>query len=315
MARGRVRDHFGVARLIAQIIPDRLFLALRYRITFGRWPNLDNPTSYNEQILHLIVSRREATLRSRVADKLAMRPFVIDIVGPGYLAHIHQQATSFAGLDWARLPDQFVLKTNHGSGQVFLVMDKAAVDKQRLQRLCDGWLKADFSRHAREYVYRGIPAQVFAEELLVADSGLQPTDVKAHVFFGKVRFYRINENALDNEYNEVYYNVKWEQLPFDHPWYLKNRNRRSRSLRDWPRPKLLDRMTEIAEKLGSRFSFIRVDFCDLGNRFVITELTSFPASGNDRVHPDHFEHMLGWLFWPPGHLTDEQAAEIQKYFP
>ncbi len=309
------QDPYRPLRKLAKMLPDRWYLALRYRARFGTWPDLDHPTTFNEHMLHMILSRDQGELRCKIADKLGMREYVSEIVGPKYLTRIYQRVKRFDDFDWDALPERFVLKSNHASKQ-FLLVDKAAADRDLLRRECDGWLKETYTYVSREYVYEDIAPEIYAEELMERSDGGLPTDVKAHVFFGKLRFYRINENKLDKGYHEVFYDRNWKRLPFMTASYEADEDEiRTETPHAWGAPKLLGEMTQVAERLGKPFKFIRVDFCDLGDRFVVTELTNFPAGGNDDYQPRGSDRMLGGLLAPKGTLTEREAADLDRLFP
>lgn len=309
------RDHYALLRKLALILPDRWFLALRYRLRFGKWPNLDNPALFNERLLNMLLTREQGALRSRVADKLAMRDYVTEVVGPRYLTKIYGRGDNFDALDWEALPERFVLKSNHSSRQ-FVFVDKATADKDRLRLECDGWLTQNYYHVSREYVYKDIKPQLYAEEVLVASDGGLPNDIKVHVFHGRARFIRINENKLGEGYREVFYDRNWKRLPFLTASYEPDQEEiRTGNAYEWAPPKHLADMIDLSEKLGAPFSFIRVDFCDLGDRFVITELTNFPAAANDDYRPRSIEAELGRLLVPRGELSDREAEDLDRLFP
>src|SRR5262249_39136867 len=53
----------------------RYYLLKRYRSTFGVFPRLNPPVSFNERILHRLIYDRDPRLRI-VSDKLAVRGFI-----------------------------------------------------------------------------------------------------------------------------------------------------------------------------------------------------------------------------------------------
>jgi hypothetical protein len=309
------RDKYRLLRKLAKIVPDRWYLAGRYRLRFGTWPNIDNPSSFNEHMLHMILNRDQGELRSRIADKLAMRDYVAEKAGAKYLTRVYQRAKAFDDFDWNALPQRFVLKSNHASRQ-FLLVDKATADRGRLREVCDGWLRENYAYVSREYVYADIEPELYAEEIMERRDGGLPNDVKAHVFNGKLRFYRMNENKLGKGYHEVFYDRNWKRLPFLTASYEFDEDElRTKVLHEWPKPEHLDEMTDVAERLGEPFKFIRVDFCDLGDRFVVTELTNFPAGGNDDYQPRRFDEVLGRLLEPKDDLSEQEARELDRLFP
>jgi hypothetical protein len=63
-----------------------------------------------------------------------------------------------------------------------------------------------------------------------------------------------------------------------------------------PPPPGLDRMLDIASRLGKPFDFIRVDLydlCDVDGSIVFGELTPYPCGGLERFRPASFDAELG----------------------
>ncbi|MDE7069587.1 MAG: glycosyl transferase, partial [Alistipes sp.] len=60
-----------------------------------------------------------------------------------------------------------------------------------------------------------------------------------------------------------------------------------------PRPKHLDRMIELAEKLAAGIAFLRVDFYELDGRIYFGELTFYPGGGLEEFAPEAWDRRLG----------------------
>jgi len=57
------------------------------------------------------------------ADKIAVRDYVAEIVGPEFLTKIYGVFNSAHDLDLSKAPINFVLKPNHVSGAALIVSD------------------------------------------------------------------------------------------------------------------------------------------------------------------------------------------------
>lgn len=253
-------------------------------MTTGRWPCFSNPTTFNEHILSRILSRKDSRLRSLVCDKIAVRDHVKKLVGPSHLTEIYNIWDGTGPLPFENLPDQFVAKPSHASGEVLIVRDKSKMDKEQLLATCRDWLKIDYTKAAREYIYKNVPRQIMFEELLIdPQTGKIPYDYKIYVFNGVPRVINLHINRFD-DYGVVYFDRNWTHLPgrlHDHNYGAS-----------MPPPKNLQLMLELSSKLSAGLDFIRVDLYDLGDRVVFGELTNFPEGGNQH-QTDEFDAYLG----------------------
>ena len=79
----------------------------------GKKLNLDNPQTFNEKIqwMKLYDSTR---LKTKLADKYLVRDWVKEKVGEEYLVPLLGIWNNFNDIDFDKLPNQFVLKANHG---------------------------------------------------------------------------------------------------------------------------------------------------------------------------------------------------------
>lgn len=70
------------------------------------------------------------------------------------------------------------------------------------------------------------------------------------------------------------------------------------------KPKSLNKMLEIAQKLSSPFSYVRVDLYELNDGTVLFgEMTFTPAGGMDHWDPPEWNYKLGQLLKLPNKKT------------
>src|SRR5262245_2894155 len=65
----------SLARLLVRPLPDRMYLALGYLCYFGKWPDYDNPSTFNEHI-HEYMLRCRDPLLNVTADKMLCRSYI-----------------------------------------------------------------------------------------------------------------------------------------------------------------------------------------------------------------------------------------------
>ena len=69
---------------LAPIIPDKLFLAVKFRLRMGYWMDFRNPQTYTEKLQWLKLYNRQSEYTMMV-DKYAVKEYVKNIIGVGYI--------------------------------------------------------------------------------------------------------------------------------------------------------------------------------------------------------------------------------------
>ena len=236
--------------------------------------DLEHPTGFDEKIQWLKIYD-STPLKTRCTDKYLARGYVAEKIGDEHLVPLLGVWDSFDQIDFDSLPNQFVLKTNHASGQIIVCKDKATFDKKSAKKKFDRWMADCYSQvyTSCELHYRDIPRKIIAEQYLEQLDG-NLYDYKIHCFDGKANFVQIigDRNLHTHEGKQIFYDANWKRLDFtfgDYPLYEK----------DLEKPANLDQMIQLAERLAEPFCYVRVDFYDLSGKILFGELTFIPASG------------------------------------
>ena len=105
--------HAAMTRLaksgVANVLPDKTFLKMRYRAAFGKKLNLKNPQTFNEKLQWLKLYDRRPEYTDMV-DKHAVKTYVANSIGAEYVIPTLGVWDSFDEINFDDLPDQFVLK-------------------------------------------------------------------------------------------------------------------------------------------------------------------------------------------------------------
>lgn len=114
-----------------------------------------------------------------------------------------------------------------------------------------------------------------------------PNDYKVYCFNGKAKYVMVCVGRENNGHPQFYfYDKEWK-------YYAFSKEALNTSLITLERPKCIDKMFEIAEKLSSPFPFVRVDFYVSNNKIYFGELTFTPAGGLDSDYPEEIDKFLG----------------------
>ena len=258
-------------------------------IFLGYVPNIAHPRSFNEKITHRKLLEHDPRFQN-LADKWAVREYVATVVGKQYLNQVFAVISSVSELKLDTLPDRFVVKPNHYSGQIYFISDKSALDASSFARTLDGWLSSKYGVDQGEYWYAQIPPRIIFEEWLTQDGHRVAMDLKFYVFHGRVEAIHVNFDRFFGRHAKNFYSREWHKLPVK----LYRPNETGAGLE---RPARLDDMIAIAEALGRDFDFVRVDlYCIDDARILFGEMTFAPDGGHGRYTPRTFDFELG-KFW------------------
>lgn len=272
-------------------VPDRVMIKLQYRIKMGFWPNLKNPERYSEKLQAYKLYYRNPLLHKAV-DKYAVREYLHEKGLDGILPDLYGIYEKAEDIDFEKLPDRFVLKTNDGSGghNVLICRDKKTLDKEKAVEDLNSWLNIKDVNPGREWAYTGISkSMIIAEEYLEnskdPEKGLE--DYKFYCFHGEPYFIAYDgERYIGHKRN--FYDLKWNNMHIESDWPNFNH--------DIPKPENLEEMIKLARILSKDFPHVRVDLYSVNNQIYFGELTFYPLCGYVRFTPDEFDFNTGRLF-------------------
>ncbi len=241
---------------------------LRYRKYFGKKLNLKNPQDLNEKILWLSLFS-DTSMWSICADKYAVREYVKNKGLERILVKLYGKWDSADDIDWAMLPDKFVLKTNNGCGTVKIVKNKSLLDIPKTTALLNQWLKKTIGLETTETHYKNIKPCIIAEELLedYCNNNISTSliDYKIWCFNGEVDSIWTYTNRTKKGAEKAVFDKNWNYRP---EVSIYNSSYKEQSVLT-PKPDCLNDMLQIAETLSSPFPVVR---CDL---YVVNGLPYF----------------------------------------
>jgi len=270
-------------------LPDKHYLYFVYLLTFGRRLNWKQPTYWTEKTQWKKLYDRRSLL-TQVADKIELRKYAVDKIGMDIMPKIFWEGPSPDVIPFAILPDQFVIKTNHGSGTNIIVTDKKLLDIEETIKMLREWLDIDFYYIEKEWAYKNIQRKVFVEELLLNQKNEIPGDIKLYMFRGKLGAVNIHMDRFGPNHVNIMTNARFEPI--------NKEDDLSIGRVEINKPASFDRMVKCAEQLSAEFDFVRVDFYDLDDDFMLSELTNYPVGGFKRM-PEDLDRYLGELWELP----------------
>ena len=270
---------------LGSLIPDKIFLSLKYYKNFGRFPDWKSPKTFNEKLQWLKLYNRQPIYTTMV-DKYEAKKYVARIIGEEYIIPTIGVWDRAEDIDFDLLPDQFVLKATHDSGRVIICKDKSKLDMDKAIWEMNKSLKRDFYAVTREWPYKNVKRRVIAETYLENDGELELQDYKFMCFDGMVDCCFVCSERQDADGLKVtFFDKGWNRLPFERHYPQSRKN--------ISKPSQYSKMIELAEKLSKGMPFVRVDFYEINGQIYFGELTLFPGSGVEEFKPEEWDYKLG----------------------
>ena len=241
----------------------------------GKPLNLKNPQTFNEKIQWLKIHDRKPVYTTMV-DKYATKEYVANIIGEEYIIPTLGVWNSFDEIDFDSLPEQFVLKCNHDSGSTIVCKDKSKLDKVAAKAKLEKCLKRNYFYSAREWSYKNVKPRILIEKYLQNEDGSNIEDYKLQCFNGKVDNIFVCVGRYSPEgVRYHYFDTEWNYMPYC-PYEGVDKNNVN-----IPRPRCLDQMIMIAEKLAEGLPQLRVDLYEIKGKVYFGEMTFYSQAGFD----------------------------------
>ena len=269
---------------------DYTFLKMKYRVVVGKKLDLKNPKTFNEKLQWLKLYDRKP-IYTTMADKYEVKKYVASIIGEEYIIPTIGIYNHFDEIDFDKLPNQFVIKCTHDSGGVVIVKDKKELNIEKAKKKIEKCLKRNYFYSGREWPYKNIKPRIIIEKYMVDESQKELKDYKIFNFNGKAkiievdfdRFIEHKRNLYDTDWNYIEAII---QYPTDKNVKID-------------KPKSLNKMLELAEKLSKDIPHVRTDFYSINDKIYFGELTFYHESGYGKFVPEEFGEELGsWIKLP-----------------
>ena len=275
---------------IFKYLPDEVALKIIYKNAFNKKLDLQNPKTMNEKLQWLKLYNRKPEF-SLMVDKCEAKKYVASIIGEEYIIPTYGVWEHFDDIDFESLPEQFVLKCTHGSGDVVICKDKSQFNASTAKVKLEKSLKTDYYKISREWPYKNVKPRIIAEKYLEDNSG-GLTDYKVYCFNGKAKMMLIASDRFTEK------QAKFDFFDKDFNW-LDFTWGNPRSEEKPEKPFLFDELFSLAEVLSKDLPHIRVDFYVVNSQIYSGELTFFDGGGFDSIEPYEWNIRIGsWLKLP-----------------
>lgn len=257
----------------------------------GKHIDVENPISFNEKIQWLKLYDSTPP-KTQLADKYLVRQWIEETIGKEYLIPLVGVWNSADDINFNELPQQFVLKANHGSGWNIIVKNKDNLDIKKCKEKLNWWLRHNYAfNFGLELHYMNIKPRIIAEKYM---SDLENGDILDYRFFcfnGIPRYIWVDSGSGTDHHKRNIYDFDWKMQDYkvNYPNIIPEPEK----------PATLEKMRELATKLCKDFAFVRVDFYSIKENIYFGEMTFTPQSGVGKWEREEIDVEYGKLIQLP----------------
>ena len=256
--------------------------------------NLSDPKTLAEKIEWLKFNDHNE-LSIQLCDKLSVRDYVVEKTGNAMLLNrlIVGPCDSANEIPLADLPERYVIKMNHWSGDALINDGTKPIQQEYLNEI-DTRLKLRLGGFKKaEWPYWHITPQVFVEEYLEDKFG-QLVDYKIFCFNGEPKLIMVCKDR-QIKVKKFFFDTDWTPIPITDPKHPKIDEGSN-----FPKPESLDEMLRHAASLSEDFVLVRADFYDVFGECRFGELVLYPECGiYCHFKPEEWNKVIGsWLILP-----------------
>lgn len=263
-----------------------LLLEILYKKIMQKPLNLKNPATLSEKIQWIKLNDNKP-LKTLLSDKISVKKYIKENLPELKIAKIYKEYNSFTEIDFDKLPETFVIKTNHAYKTHYFILDKNKITENEYKKYEKFYKKVLSVNYAYwgelELQYKNIKPKIYIEEYLREEIGSHFQEYEIYCFNGKPEFLAlIIKEGYDRQLYT--YDVNWKKLEFK--LFFGNDN-------EIPKPINLDKILSYATLLANDFKFVRVDFFEINNELYFGEMSFTPFAGYIRFEPEKYDLIYG----------------------
>ncbi|MFG6367049.1 MAG: glycosyltransferase [Lachnospiraceae bacterium] len=253
-----------------------------YAASTGEKLHLEAPVTYNEKIQWIKLYDKNP-LSTMLSDKYKVCDWVADKIGEEYLIPLFGVWDRFDDIDFSKLPRQFVLKLNTGSGANVIVKDKAEFDLSSAREKITNAMNKNFAYYWMELHYKDIVPKIIAEKYLCQNNN-ELYDYKFMCFNGEVKYFWVDTGRFTHHRRYIFD----AQGNFtQYRWGYSNAGNVPKL------PSNYKEMIRLAAKLSEGFRHVRVDLYNVEGKIYFGEMTFTTEGGLNFIAPKEFNVELG----------------------
>ena len=226
--------------------------------------SFDKLIYFNKKIQRLNLYE-SSPIKVRKGDKYLEREWISEKIGGKYLIPLIGVYNKFEDIDFEKLPNKFVIKSNHGNNYNIIVRNKSQLNYTKIKTNIEKSMNINYSYHNLELHFKDTKPKIIIEEYVDNAAG-NLNYFKILCFNGKPTFIWAKSDKYSNNETYLYelieeqlsYKVNLNNMIFHHP----------------KKTKLLKNLLRLASKLSKNIDYIRVDFYVINEKIYYVGMTS-----------------------------------------
>lgn len=225
--------------------------------------------------------------------KYEAKEYIKKVLGEDYIIPTIGVWDRVDDIDFASLPDQFVLKCTHDSGGLVICKDKSKLDIKMAKKKLRKCLRTNYYLTSKEWPYKNVKRRIIAEKYMVDESGYELKDYKFFCFDGEVKalFIATDRGVEGQETKFDFFDADFNHLPFvnGHP----------NAINTPKKPEHFEEMKAIAAKLSKGIPQVRIDLYNINGKIYFGEMTFAHWDGFVPFEPEEWDYTFGsWIKLP-----------------
>ena len=232
-----------------------------------------NPRNLYEKIIQMSLQNTSDEW-SVLADKYTVREVVKERIGEQYLVPLYGVYDKAEDIDYDKLPNSFVLKTNNACATNIIVKDKFKINKEEINKKLNKWLKSPYGALTGQTHYSKIKPRIIAEKLLEQKGEESLIDYKFYCVDGEPLCLNVAKNRKQNshKFKLMFFDINWNEILE----YVSEADG-FELIKDMPKPESFDLMVELVRKLARGYKFVRIDLYEIDGHPYFGEYTFTPG--------------------------------------
>lgn len=276
---------FLARHLPSSLFWDEFYMKYTHKRYFGKKLDLENPLTFNEKIRWIMLYDRDP-LYTELADKYLVRDFVSRKIGEEYLNPILAVYKDPLDINWDELPNKFAIKMSHGSSMNIICDNKQTLNIKWTTEVLKKWKNTNFYFEHREWHYKFMEPKIIIEKFIEKNSDYGLYDYRFYCSKGQVKYIQVDVYGL-SIHTRVFFDPHWKKLPV--------RMHYANPPIPIEKPKEINKMIQLSEKLTQNINFCRVDFFLNSSKIIFGEITFTPVAGYADFYPEEFDLIFGDL--------------------
>ena len=255
---------------------DKILCFLQFFLIHKRFPS--NQKIFNDVLYKIKTSNEiDDPLRVFTTDKEFCKIFLEQIIDEKFVVPSLLITNKIDEIENFKITNNCIIKPTHLAGICIYKKknDKINdIDKIKIKK----WLLSNHYLETRERNYLNLKSKIIIEPLLFDNFNL--TDFKFFCYNGKAKIIMLDSDIFLNK-SRTFFDLNWNKLEISLGNFEKNNS-------NYIKPKNLDEMITLSEKISKYFKFIRVDLFSDGNTIFVGDITHIHAGATQRFTPNDF---------------------------